>query len=86
MIKSLLAQPPRRLGECPVPAVRMPSRRPLASLDSWILLFGEAVPAADWITAARSLPGIEAVLAADLITAAPKWTKNLQKITNFNLI
>ena len=44
-------------GSLAVPVVRIPSRRPLAPLDSWILVFGEAVLAADVITAARSLPG-----------------------------
>ena len=33
------------------PAVRMPSCRPLAPLDSWILVFREAALAADLITA-----------------------------------
>ena len=38
-------------GSLAVPVVRQPSRRPLAPLDSWILVFGEAALAADLITA-----------------------------------
>ena len=42
-------------GAQPSPAVRMPSRRPLAPLDLWILVFLEAALAADLITASISL-------------------------------
>ena len=38
-------------GSLAVSIVRQPSRRPLAPLDSWILVFGEAALAADLITA-----------------------------------
>ena len=45
----------------------MASRRPLAPLDSQILVFEDAALAADLITAWK--PSGEAALAADLITA-----------------
>ena len=38
-------------GSLAVSVARQPSRRPLAPLDSWILVFGEAALAADLITA-----------------------------------
>ena len=38
-----------------MPVVRQPSRCPLAPLDAWILVFGEAALAADLITAWRIL-------------------------------
>ena len=44
-------QNPGIQGSLAVPVARQPSRRPLAPLDSWILVFGEAALAADLITA-----------------------------------
>ena len=44
-------QNPGIQGSLAVPAVCMPSRRPLAPLESWILVFVEAALAADLITA-----------------------------------
>ena len=38
-------------GGLDVSVARQPSRRPLAPLDSWILVFGEAALAADLTTA-----------------------------------
>ena len=38
-------------GSLAVSVARPPSRRPLAPLDSWILVFGEAALAADFLTA-----------------------------------
>ena len=55
-------------------AVRMPSRRPLAPLDSWILVFGEAALAADLIMAARSLRG--GCASSRLDHGSPKMNQN----------
>ena len=44
-------QNPGIQGSLAVPVVRQPSLRPLAPLDSWILVFGEADLAADLIMA-----------------------------------
>ena len=56
------------------PAVRMPSRCLLASLDSWIFVFGEAALAA---VITEKKPSGEAAPPADFITASSNSTKTL---------
>ena len=52
VIKSLPEdQNPGIQGSLAVSVARQPSQHPLAPLDSWILVFGEAALAADLITA-----------------------------------